>query len=166
MAGVKLSALPDADPTDGTELVEIVQGGSNVKVTISEIFNGVSYEEGEFTITLGGVSESIQGLAYYAKFGNCISITIPGLTEGTSNSSLFWISGIPAALRPSSAILVPCASTAAFLINGSAPAIVEQVSIYLNVIGYGFFFHNATNVWTYPSTKGMAYAVSFTYRLV
>jgi hypothetical protein len=34
MASEKISALPSAGPLDGTELVPIVQGGANVKVSV------------------------------------------------------------------------------------------------------------------------------------
>lgn len=166
MAGVKISELPDADPTTGAELIELLQGGVNVKTTLATIFAGVSYSEESFTATLGGVAESITGTATYIKFGNLVSITIPQLTEGTSNSSLFWIEGLPVDLRPSSSVIVSCAGTLAFLINGNPPATDEQVSAYINTVGSIFFIHGSSNSWTYPSTKGIAYPVTITYMVI
>lgn len=50
MANVKISQLPDASSIDGTEYVEIVQGGVNKKVQISE-FPFSSPSSHPFTVT-------------------------------------------------------------------------------------------------------------------
>lgn len=44
MANQKISTLPGAGPLDGTELMEVVQGGVNKKVTTSSVVQTSQYE--------------------------------------------------------------------------------------------------------------------------
>lgn len=165
MAGVKVTELPTADPTDGEEYAEIVQSGVNCKVQVKDIFAGYTYDEVDFTVTLGAVDESITGTGKYLKIGNLVSLYIPALIEGTSNNSTFFVTGIPAAIRPSSSLMVPCPATPTFLIDGSAPVTLDSVSAYVNTIGYVFFYKGTELSWGSYTTKGIAYGLCLTYRL-
>lgn len=46
MANKKISELPAAGATDGTELFEFVQGGINKKITLSSVASGVNHWRG------------------------------------------------------------------------------------------------------------------------
>lgn len=59
-----------------------------------------------FTITAGGFSGTVNGTARYEKIGNIVVLYIPGLS-GTSDSTSFSLSGIPAAIRPARVQNIP-----------------------------------------------------------
>lgn len=63
MPNKKISELPAASATSGAELVEIVQGGINKKVTVQEIADGGNYTASDITnVAAGGISATnVQG---------------------------------------------------------------------------------------------------------
>ncbi len=64
------------------------------------------YGDTSFTLTATGMTTSPTGTAYGVKVGNAITLTIPYIT-GTSNSTGFTLTGLPAGWRPTRAVMMP-----------------------------------------------------------
>lgn len=85
------------------ELRKIESAFSNVLLTIQELLDvTAAIESGSFVITATGFSGTApNGTAYYARSGKIVCLFVPGLS-GTSNANTFTLTGIPAAIRPTS----------------------------------------------------------------
>ncbi len=60
---------------------------------------GVIPESGSFVVTASGFTAGLTGTAFYYKLGSLVILLLPTL-QSTSNSTVFTISGLPAALLP------------------------------------------------------------------
>jgi hypothetical protein len=75
MADTKISAMPNANPLDGTELAPLVQGGVNVKATIEDI-NAVITNHGSFY--------SVLDQNYVANTANPVIVENTAFSQGIS----------------------------------------------------------------------------------
>lgn len=119
-------------------------------------------DTGSFTATLVGCTTSPTGTAVWARNGNMVTVTLPGL-NGTSNSTGLSITGLPTEIQPTRTH--NCAAPF-FQDAGVATAGVAQVN---NASGTIVFFKGASTSaasWTNSSTaKGLTASNTFTYFL-
>jgi hypothetical protein len=110
--------------------------------------------DGNFTATLHGVSQTVTGTAYYRIVAGIVYLELPSLL-GTSNSSSLYISGLPAAIRPSTySRYVPCAGGDVF-VDASLQAGMVYAEIDGGGNGYLHFYKADGTVWTTSGTKGI-----------
>ena len=105
------------------------------------------YEEGSFTATGTGFTTSPTATWEYVKVGNMVVLTMATIT-GTSNSTSFTVTGMPATIRPS--------STSRFVIGITSDNSAADAAslITINSAGVVTLFRNvAGNVFTGSGTK-------------
>jgi hypothetical protein len=151
MAGVKISELPAADPTDGTEIVEIVQSGSNRQSPLTGLLNGFFYTTGTFTGTLGGVLETVTGTITWVKLGGTVFLSIPTMT-GTSNSISLYLGGIPANLIPVSSIVYSGCPEGSYFYDGGGIS-PGPMAIQVTKVSSRIYFEKGSS-WTIGGEKG------------
>lgn len=102
--------------------------------------------EGDFTGTLTGVSGTITGDISYRVVNNLVTLYLGGAFAGTSTSSAMTITGLPVAIRPSIAKVVPCMLTDNTITNcagnvtvsGSALIFgIARTDLTANIVRYG-----------------------------
>lgn len=118
-----------------------------------------SYGDSSFTVTgTGFAATAPTGTAYWARYGNIVVLNLPAF-NGTSNSTSFGLTGLPAAIQPPRPNNVAvnfledngAATTGAAQINGSAIT---------------FFKGTSTSAsWTASGTKGLSAANTVVYQL-
>lgn len=115
-----------------------------------------SYDEGTFTVTGTGFTVAPTGTARYVRLGKLVLLEIPDLT-GTSNTTAFTLTGLPAGLVAAQATYRP------LLVADNG---VQQVG-FVVVDGsttLTLYPGAATFVWTASGTKTIL-AVALSYRL-
>lgn len=142
MANKRITELNAASSITGSELAELVQGGTNVKSTVNAIWNPAPFDVGTQagSITLNRANGVIQKMV----INNTTTILSPsGGTEGlqlklwvtpTTNSQSFSVD--------TSSILIPTDSAISF------PKTLTQDKLYIML-----FQHNGTN-WMLNSLIG------------
>ena len=124
-----------------------------------------NFDTDTFEVTYGGFSADPSATtATYYRFGRLVLIELP-VGTGTSNSTSFSISGLPAAIRPASTQYahVPFAEDNGSANSGGAVVQVQnasQMNVALNDGSY------AAASWTNSSTKGLTTYAPVWYRLV
>ena len=122
------------------------------------------YEESSFTITLTGISGvDPTGTAYYTRVGRSVTLYIPAL-QGTSDTTACTLTGIPAAIRPTTNQKVPIGGVldnstnypGALFINSDGTITLEFRSALTTEV----------NVFTASGTKGINSQTSVSYQLV
>lgn len=93
ITGVKTFDLDPAAP------FVVTSGSAKVDNLDADKWDGQEYTEDGFTATANGFTASITGSAQYAKAGGLVILFLPTLT-GTSNTTTFTITGLPAAIQP------------------------------------------------------------------
>ena len=115
---------------------------------------------GTFTGTLTGVSATGTGTVSYSIVGNIC--TLRGTFTGTSNTTAMTMTGLPAAVRPTTgAIAVPCLLTD----NGATIGGWGRITSGGSVITFGTGINNNTSGFTGSSTKGVASGWIMSYPL-
>lgn len=76
----------------------------NTTVTFPTSGTLAASEEGTFTATLTGIDGSSTSTVKYVKVGNCVTITSPTALGGTSNATTKTVTGMPAAIRPTTEV--------------------------------------------------------------
>jgi hypothetical protein len=115
------------------------------------------YTEGSFTVTGTGFTATITGTAYYTKIGNSITLSIPDLA-GTSNTTGCTATGLPVALRASTAFVV-----FALVYNASLTNNGHLYNFSGNTIS--IYWDSAENAFTASGVKGIINRVSIAYTL-
>ncbi|MDA8364059.1 MAG: hypothetical protein M0Z84_09645 [Gammaproteobacteria bacterium] len=114
---------------------------------------------GSFQATLTGFTAAVTTNVFWQQIGSMVMWKI-GLATGTSNSTAFGMTGVPAALLPATSTVVPMGYT--FEDNGS--------SVYGDVSfgdggGQPVFTKAGSTLWTASGTKGIAANVNICYSL-
>jgi len=159
----KISGLPAADNTSGAEITELLQNGVNVRCALSEIFSGVFPEPDEFTATLQGVSESVTGTVYSYKIGSIVHLLIPQLL-GTSTGVTLYISGLPAALRPTEPHVYTASPGGSAFRNNGAELTTESVFAHI-ISAQGIIHFRKYGQWALGAQKGINAPISIGYTL-
>ena len=129
-----------------------VQSGITLEINSSvfaEFTDTVGAETGSFTATSIGMSPEVSVLASYQRVGNAVTITIPTIT-GTSNSTSFSITGIPASIRPTGLRQVFGSSQdngGAFVLCNANVQSSGTISVFANAQG-GAFTASGTKTWS------------------
>lgn len=107
-----------------------------------------AYEEGSFTATGVGFSGSVTGTAHYVKIGKVVTLELP-LLSGTSNATLFEITGLPSDIFPARYLefAIPYYTDSSALGSGGAVMISMVGAISLYKAGYA--------TWTASGTKAV-----------
>jgi hypothetical protein len=114
---------------------------------------------GTFTATATGMTASVTGTAYYEKTGNRVTVTVPGLS-GTSNDTTFTITGLPTELHPTRSqgnIPLPYSMNNGVVIS-TAVGSLDSSGIF------SLYPTNAYGVWSNANGKQVG-AFNFTYLL-
>jgi hypothetical protein len=179
--------LYDTDGTSGSRKYRIRAAGAAFEVqaaneaesvftTILKYEAGILYSNatevavttsGSFTGTLTGMTGSVTGTINYRKVNNLVSMWTTAAISGTSNDTAMTMTGVPAALRPTSSVIATCTVTnngntamsaqAAVLNSGSITFSVARTDVVANFVQ----FQNFTN----SGTKGLPTGWSITYPL-
>jgi len=132
-----------------------------IGVALSGVTGG-QIAQGSFTATYTTFSASVSGTAQWQRWGKEVTITLPAGT-GTSTAPDFGISGIPAAIQPSTTQWVALAQGSVFDNNSGAQspavAVTGGSSTWLVKI-------NGGNGWTPSGTKGFFTATTIKYLLI
>ena len=122
--------------------------------------NYTQYEEGSFTVTATGFSGTApSGTARYVRIGKQVAISLPGIS-GTSNSTAFTLTGLPAALWITTAYSWPVN-----VMDNSVPlALPGSLAITASSGTLQLFKDFPGNLWTASGTKQF-YATTITYLL-
>jgi hypothetical protein len=111
--------------------------------------------EGSFTATLTGVTTagSTSGTAYYSRKGRTVTIRLPNL-YGTSTSTSMTVTGLPAALLPTTnigGISIPTVRDNNLYYSGVASINSDSISFEFKATATGDF----TAIFTAANTKGI-----------
>lgn len=119
----------------------------------------VNYRQGSFTATLTGCTATVTGTANYSLSNGVVTLDLPSLS-GTSNTTAATITGLPAAIQPT--------STKSFICN-TVDNTTATVSVMQLTGGGGTItlFHGTTGspTFTNTGTKGLNIGGSFSYTL-
>lgn len=125
-------------------------------------------QTGSFAVTAAGFTAPVSGDIDYVRLGNTVTLSRSGGLAGTSNATTFVLSGLPAALRPTSPRQVLCNSLndnsvgslvgAALITNGNdIIMLVGEVT--------GTRLRVADNIWTAAGGKGIDAGWQVTYTI-
>jgi hypothetical protein len=161
-SGVNTSPLFEIDGYNTNSIIHHIVGQFNAGAVFAgggDVLN--HYEEEEWTATLTGMSSATTTDAYAVRVGKVVTITIYG-QSGTSNSSSFTITGVPAAFRPSSDQL----GSMALFVNNGANSMGTMIAKTTGVIEcYPLAWVSPVlglSSWVSSGTKGF-YTLSITY---
>lgn len=146
--------------TDSTKKVRFeVDGlttGTTRVITLPDA--DISIVQGTFTASLTGCTSVPTGSAVYSITNNVVTLFLPGLT-GTSNTTACTVTGLPAAITPTTTHSGFSAVTTDNSANGSGTINVRSDNtIQLQV-------SPASAVFTNTGTKGLSAGVTVTYNL-
>lgn len=116
-----------------------------------------------FPITYTGMTATTTGTAVFSRQGNQVTLTLPALT-GTSNSTSFTATGLPASLQPlAQAHLIVAPNF--FESNGAATNATIALAVSSGTITFGIPTNLTTNTagWAAAGTKGTSQLITFTY---
>jgi len=153
-AGVN-TTFPLIFTRSGTTATQIDLAATALKVNTID----VTPSQGTFSLTLStGCTTTPSVTATYQKVGQMVTMHIPFVTC-TSNSSQFQFSGIPAAIRPSTAT---GAVAMANCLDNTTNA--NNCSIRVNTSGTAdMLFNDQSASWTTSGTKALDKSAIFTY---
>lgn len=123
-----------------------------------------NFESGNYTVTYGGFSSDPAGsTANWYRQGNIVNLVLPA-GAGTSNSTLFTMSGMPTEIRPTTQQYAhfPYAQDNSTHLTGGASATIATTGVISFAPADAAY---STTGWTTSNSKGiLAYASCF-YRL-
>lgn len=127
------------------------------------ILNINNYKQSTFTGTFTGFAAPVTGACRYIRNGNLVTLTFP-IVSGTSNSANFGMSGVPAAIRPTS---VQC-FFAPFIFDSTGYLISTLTVSTDGTIVFGSYesFTAVSSAFSSSGLKGISAQVSVTYTLV
>jgi hypothetical protein len=133
----------------GHKVYDTLGGTEYVDATSSV---GTPSTTGSFTLTATGMTTSPTGTAYWAKYGDLVTINLPSIS-GTSNANTFTLTGFPVALLPNTG------PSTGFIVRG----IDNNVSIMVmatitagdNTITLSNNIGSVPNTWVSSGTKGI-----------
>jgi hypothetical protein len=163
---------PDADANYESTYAVMRTVDRTGQTQVYEIEDIPRYEENTdidtFTVTWVGFSaDPSNTTASYFRYGRLVSLTFP-VGVGTSNSTSFGITGVPAAIRPTTAqyVYLPYVENSGSLIAGGCVGSIEtDGSVDFAVGGQAY----STTSWTASGDKGIDSSRPFAtvmYRLV
>lgn len=123
---------------------------------ISNNSGGSAKAPGSFTASLTGCTASVTGTARYVVDNDVCTLYLPGLT-GTSNATSATITGLPAAIHPSTAVF----GTVLLALDNGAE-VLAQCDITAGVLT--LYRNGSTTGWAAAGTKGVR-AQTITYRM-
>jgi hypothetical protein len=153
IAGMSFAALSttgqlhvEEPPTESDNVLRQMDVGSAAFQT---------YTEGTFVLTAVGYTTTVTVTARYAKIGKLVTLTFPTIT-GTSNSTNFSATGMPASLFPIISPIMP--------VNGFDNAVLGVKTMLVTVTGTLLFQNvlGSNASWTASGTKGI-YANTVSY---
>jgi hypothetical protein len=149
----------------GTTRLSVTSSGADITgaATATTIALGgneaFTYDEGSFTATATGLTTAETGTVYYVRVGKQVTLHFPLIT-GTSNSTAFTLTGLPADLQPAS--LVSFCPLSLMMDNGNVQVTgTAQIS---NGSGTIVLYRLGAAIWTASGTKHMN-TNSITYSL-
>jgi hypothetical protein len=113
-----------------------------------------------FSATLTGCTTAPTGTAYYTRFGNTVTLTLPALTA-TSNTTSMTYTGLPAAIQPAQ---VQYFTIPALLDNGAFVTLKTDVSV-TNTGTMTFQIGDSVTGFTGSGSKGVGHVFTITYQL-
>lgn len=117
------------------------------------------YGDTSFTLTATGMTTSPTGTAYATRIGRNVTLSIPWVS-GTSNSTSFLLTGIPAGWRP--AFSIEAVPLGAAVDNGSVRTVANGIMVDINAGGSLQFYNSGSvNGWTSSGTKGIGSSGSY-----
>lgn len=122
------------------------------------------FDTDTFSVTYGGFSaDPAATTATWYRFDRIVNLILP-LGTGTSNNTAFTISGLPAAIRPTTAQYchLPFVEDNAAHVTGGCVAVVSNSNLITIALANAAY---STSGWTNSSTKGILTSGSIWYRL-
>lgn len=122
-------------------------------------------DKSTFTVTYTGMTAGTTGTASWVRNGNQVTLSLPVLT-GTSNSTSFTATGLPASIQPASLTQL-FQFPNFFESNGAASSGTITVTAASGTLTFGVPTNltNSTTGWAAAGTKGTAQTITFTYSL-
>jgi hypothetical protein len=182
--------LHDTDGTSGSRKYRIRAAGAAFEVqasneaetvftTILRYEAGILYSNetevavtssGSFTGTLTGMAASTTVTVNYLKNGELVHLYIESGTTGTSNATTMSMSGLPAAITPTSDKFVPCSN---IIDNGNSLAGLALISDSIGSITFSLFrtgtianrVDYSSGIFTNSGSKGLFDGWSITYAI-
>jgi hypothetical protein len=177
--------LYDTDGTSGSRKYRVRASGAAFEVqasneaesvftTILQFTGGVLYSnatevavtsEDEFTGTLTGCTTSPTATFLYRKVNNIVTLWTDSNLTGTSNTTAMTLTGVPAAIRPTTSKIVPCSTLQDNSIAVEGVAVVGTGgAIQLQVCGVSGA-KVIPDLFTNSGTKGISVGWCITYPL-
>lgn len=136
----------------------ITQWEGTVNIAAAGLMGSASYETGSFTATGVGFTAGVTGTANWVRVGPVVTIAWPTLS-GTSNTTTFSITGLPAALAPARNVRVAAIIEDNTAFESGAYQLLAAGTTVTVIRG------NNTGTFTNAGTKA-ATVVSMTYSLI
>lgn len=151
-----------ASPTlTGTLTAATITASGNV--TADSLISSKFYTEGSWTATYTGFS-SLSATAKYIRIGKQVTLLLPSAT-GTSNSTSYTISNLPAAIAPATAQWVPL-DLNVFQNNSTLQTASDLVEVRVDAgTTITFLRAGSSTGWTASGTKGLTASIPITYTL-
>lgn len=159
-----MAVAPAVDPAADFIIISDTSVGFPYKALIDDVLG--PNETGTFTPTWGGFSVAPTTAAItYERYGNVVVLSFQFNRYGTSNSTSFSLSGLPASIRPGATVrtqYVDC------LDNGTnevmAYATVSSGGV-MNFLARNSFTNAASTNWTASGSKGIIGSTQIIYSL-
>jgi hypothetical protein len=144
------------------------EGNGTINVASGYYLNGVNqFQTGTFTGTLVGLTTSPTVSCSYAISGSMVTLTINKTNvaiTGTSNSTAFSMTGLPAAMQPSTSFgAVP--TLWGFYDNGVVASGTVTITAGSGTITFYKGSSGTLASWTGSGTKGISSPITITYNL-
>jgi len=142
-----------------------IVGAGNITVDLSAAVKAGLPTSGTFTVTATGLTTAPTGTATWSRVGNLVLLNLP-LVTGTSNSTGFSFTGLPAAIQPATLtqqIALPASTVenAGALLSASASILITAGSGTITFLNNG----SATGFTNTATGKGLDASVTVGYLL-
>lgn len=111
-----------------------------------------------FTGTLTGMTATVTNTCVWSRQGNQVTIYF-GIGVGTSNSTTFTMTGLPAAIQPARTQMLPVIGA----LESNSGIVVNTSAQITNSSTVTFFIGGSSTAWTNVLGKGISSAFSVTY---
>lgn len=158
----RLTTKVYGDPSSGFDYTVTLKTSADVQVwsfddLVVDGADTATYAEGSFTGTLTGMDAATTGTVTYKIVANsdgtgklCV-LSIAAVISGTSNTTAFTMTGLPAACTPSAAVYVATVATD----NGTEVAATASIAASGTTVTFSTDAPFSTTGWTASGTKGL-----------
>ncbi|MCK5015853.1 MAG: hypothetical protein KAS32_02180 [Candidatus Peribacteraceae bacterium] len=156
------SIPPEVTDPEADKYLRVNVAGDGLEwVALPTSLDAVDTDEGSFTITGVGFSGAVTATAYYKRVGSLVTIILGDTFAGTSNTTAFTITGLPASLWP-----ITLDARPRFPLSVQDNGSFQFGNLFIGTDGSITISSDAgSGAWTASGTKGLLNGAVLSYHL-